>query len=181
MSRAEWYVVQVLSSQEQKAIAQIKAVCAKTDEVDGTDDPKLDEIFSPRFRTQKKMHGEWRDIERPLMPGYLIAACTDPAALDRRLRRVREFCRVVRASRAYVPLSSYEREWLEAHTGRGERVVPMSFGRKVGDTVEVTEGPLKGQEGRIVQVKRANSMAVLEFHVGPMKIRTTVGLGILPG
>ncbi|WP_165051502.1 MULTISPECIES: hypothetical protein [unclassified Adlercreutzia] len=141
---------------------------------------KLDECFAPRYRTQKKMRGEWRDVERALMPGYLIAVANDPAKLAQCLRRVGGFCRVVKAGQTYVPLSAYERTWLEANTRRGDRVVPMSFGRKVGDALEVTQGPLKGYEGRITKVRRSDSLAFLEFHVGPMKIKTTVGLGILP-
>ncbi|WP_165249289.1 hypothetical protein [Adlercreutzia sp. ZJ141] len=148
------------------------------------DDPseplKLDECFAPRYRTQKKMRGEWRNVERPLMPGYLIAVVNDPSQLARVLRYVNGFCRVVKVGQTYVPLSDYEREWLEASTSRGNRVVPMSFGHKVGGVLEVTQGPLKGYEGRIVGVKRADSLAMLEFHVGNMRIKTTVGLGILP-
>ncbi|WP_165046249.1 hypothetical protein [Adlercreutzia sp. ZJ138] len=150
-------------------------------ELDDQSEPlKLDECFAPRYRTQKKMRGEWRNVERPLMPGYLIAVVNNPAQLARVLRYVNGFCRVVKVGQTYVPLSGYEREWLEANTSRGDRVVPMSFGHKVGGVLEVTQGPLKGYEGRIVGVKRADSLAMLEFHVGNMRIKTTVGLGILP-
>ncbi|WP_172136362.1 hypothetical protein [Adlercreutzia sp. ZJ473] len=146
-----------------------------------TNEPlKLDECFAPRFRTQKKLRGEWRDVERALMPGYLIAVVNNPAKLAQCLRRVSGFCRVVKAGQTYVPLNAYERTWLEANTSRGDRVVPMSFGRKVGDALEVTQGPLKGYEGRITKVRRSDSLAFLEFHVGNMKIKTTVGLGVLP-
>lgn len=154
---------------------------AATEPADPREPFALDECFVPRYRTQKKLRGEWRDVERLLMPGYVIAVASDPARLAQRLQRVNGFCRVVKAGQTYVPLNAYERMWLEANTSRGERVVPMSFGRKVGDVLEVTQGPLKGYEGRITKVRRSDSLAFLEFHVGPVRIKTTVGLGVLPG
>ncbi|WP_165251864.1 transcription termination/antitermination NusG family protein [Adlercreutzia sp. ZJ304] len=182
MPHFDWYAVQVMSGQERKMIQFIETACAEDDEesADLQEPLVLDECFAPRYRTQKKMYGEWRNVERALMPGYLIAAVNDPVQLAQRLRRVNDFCRVVKSGQTYVPLNAYERTWLEAHTSRGDRVVPMSFGRKVGDTLEVTQGPLKGYEGRITKVKRSDSLALLEFHVGSIRIKTTVGLGILP-
>lgn len=182
MARLEWYAVQVSSGQERKLARMIEVACAEAPE-GGAGEGRLllDECFAPRYRAQKKMRGEWRGVERALMPGYLIAVTDDPVALAQRLRRISDFCRVVKAGQAYVPLDDFERAWLEANTSRGDRVVPMSFGRKVGDVLEVTQGPLKGHEGRIVGVRRSDSLATLEFHVGSVKIKTTVGLGILPG
>lgn len=183
MSRFEWYAVQVMSGQERKMTRLIEVACAEADE-ENPDGVRfeLDEVFVPRYRAQKKMRGEWREVERLLMPGYVIASVDNPVEFALVLRRrVSGFCNVVKIGQTYVPLNAYERAWLEASTNRGDRAVPMSFGRKVGDMLEVTSGPLKGHEGRITKVKRSDSLAFLEFHVGPMKIKTTVGLGILPG
>lgn len=146
----------------------------------------LDECFSPRFCTQKKLRGEWINIEHSLMPGYLIAVTDDPWELQRRLHTLHAFARVVGMqtdpagnSLTYVPLRPEERQWVEDHTQKGNRVIPMSMAYKEGDRIVVTDGPLVGQEGRIVRIKRSASLAFLEFHVGQISIKTTVGLGVI--
>ena len=48
-----------------------------------------------------------------------------------------------------------------------------------GDTLLVTEGPLKGREGMITRVNRHKSLAFLEFQIGGKRVTTRVGLGIL--
>lgn len=145
----------------------------------------LDECFSPRFRTQKKLRGQWVNIEHSLMPGYVVAVTDDPWELQRRLRALPISGHVVGTpeptgeSMTYLPLSAEERQWVETYTTKGDRVVPMSMAYKEGDRLVVTDGPLVGQEGRIVRVKRSASLAFLEFHVGQIRIKTTVGLGIV--
>ena len=180
-SEPEWYVIQVMSGRERAMCALIQrtvdvhnATCAP----DAT--LRLDEIFAPMFRTQKKIRGEFRTVERLLTPGYIVVATDSPDRLADLLRGVRELTRVLTAGGEYVPLSSAERAWAEQWTQRGERVIPMSFGYKEGDALTVTTGPLKGQEGRVDRIDRKHSLAHVEIHVGPMTIRTTIGLGVLP-
>lgn len=178
----EWYVIQVQSGQERRMCRLIQASCAEYNDIaEEGDSFFLDECFAPRFRSQKKWRGEWRDVERPLMPGYLIAVVDEPDRLVQRLRTIPDLCRMVKPGETYLPLTEYERSWVDAYTEKGDRVVPMSFGHRDGDGVTVTQGPLKGREGQIVKVDRSNSLAHLEFHVGQIRIKTTVGLGIVPG
>ena len=142
---------------------------------------RLDECFAPAFVTQKKIRGEFVQVERLLMPGYLVAVTDNPVALAGLLRGIREFSRLLSAGDEYVPLAGMERTWLEEATSKYGRLLPMSFGYKVGDVLTVTKGPLQGYEALVRKVDRANSLAHVEVHVGPITIRTTVGLGILPG
>lgn len=177
----QWYVIQVMSGRERAMCALIQ----RTAEVHNATCPpdaaiRLDEIFAPMFRTQKKIRGEFRTVERLLTPGYVVAVTDSPDRLAQLLRGVRELTRVLTAGGEYVPLNSEERAWAEQWTQRGQRVIPMSFGYKEGDTLTVTTGPLKGQEGRVTRIDRKHSLAHVEIHVGPMTIRTTVGLGVLP-
>jgi len=176
----QWYVVQVRGGQEARMCDVVKAACEEHNKTAGPGKSvRLDECFSPRFKGKKKWKGDWRDVEYPLTPGYVIAATDDPMKLASALSSVSGLCRVMTAGEAYVPLSEDERLWVEQQTHKGDRVVPMSFGYKEGDKLVVTEGPLKGQEGRIVRIDRRNCLAHLEFHVGPMTLKTSVGLGIV--
>ena len=177
-----WYVIQVSTGSEQRMCRAIERACAEHDDAAESDDSRvgLKECFSPRFASRKKRKGQWYDVERALLPGYVIADVRNPMMLAHALHSVNAFCRVLSSDETYVPFDSYEQEWIEAYTSKGERVVPMSFGHRENDSVKIVNGPLRGQEARITRIDRSNCMAHLEFHVGPIRIKTTVGLGILP-
>lgn len=179
--RMPWYVIQVLTGHEGRMSSLIMATFAqqkRTAEAGGA--LHLEECFTPRFCGRKKWKDGWRDVEYPLLPGYVIAVTDTPAALAELLRGINGMCRLVSSGDAYTPLDDGERAWVEAQTNRGDRVVPMSFGYKEGDNLVVTSGPLKGFEGRIVRVDRRNCLAHLEFHVGEKTIKTSVGLAVVP-
>ena len=90
-------------------------------------------------------------------------------------------CRLLTDGETYEPLNKKEWQWMERWTGKGDRVIPMSFGEKLTDgKVRITDGPLRGYEGEIVEYNRKKNTAHLEFHVGQVKIRTKAGLGIVP-
>ena len=177
-----WYVVQVRTGQEDRMCEVIRRACDEHD--DDACDPRehvnLRECFNPRFKSQRKRKGQFHDVEYPMLPGYVIADVDNPAMLAHALRSVRELCRVLAAEETYVPLNDREREWLESQTRPTERVFPLSFGYKEGDTLVVTDGPLAGQEAMITKLDRRNSMAHIEFHVGQMTFRATLGLVVMP-
>ena len=197
MSRPEWYIARVQTGEEDRVCRLITQACQVADQLShqaalaaaATDDlnpatagPTLRDCFSPIFRTQKKLRGQWITVERPLMPGYAILVTASPARVRDCARQVRGFYRILRMEETYIPLTPEERSWLE-HATQDEgdkRVVPMSFGYLDGNRVVATSGPLVGHEGIIVKIKRSASLAFLEFHVGTKRIKTTIGLGIVP-
>jgi transcriptional antiterminator NusG len=179
---SKWYVIQVRTATEEAMCRKIERACQEHDDAAAeASRVSLRECFSPRYRTQRKWKGEWESVERPLLPGYVIVDTAHPAQLAQAVRSIRGLSRLLSDGETYEPLDDKERAWIERWTGKGERVIPMSFGRKLADgKVQVTEGPLEGCEAEIVSVNRKKSTADLEFHVGPMRIKTKVGLGILP-
>ncbi|MBP3893826.1 MAG: hypothetical protein J6D34_07295 [Atopobiaceae bacterium] len=180
MRGAGWYVIQVETGREHVACEAILRACDNVQEGGNTGRTVLHECFSPRYRTQFKLHGEWHDEERLLLPGYVVAVTADPWGLARILRRVSGLTRILTMGETFVPLSDDDRNWIERWTTKGDRVIPMSVAYKEGDKIVVAEGPLKGLEAMITQVKRRQNLAKLEIHAGQMTIRTTVGLAVLP-
>ena len=177
-----WYVVQVQSGTEIKMCQIIESACHQYDRsAKDSEAIHLKECFTPRFITQKKWKGSWKEVEHMLLPGYIIASTGNPGGLSRVLRRIGEFSRLITNGESYEPLSEEEKAWMESCTSLGNRVIPMSFACKVGDELTITQGPLKGMQGLISKVDRKNSLAHLDIHVGSMRIKTTVGLGVLPG
>ena len=68
---AEWYVVQVKGGREAATVAALRQVAGEG---------VLEECFSPRWRTQRKVRGVWESVERLLLPGYVIAVTDFPAS-----------------------------------------------------------------------------------------------------
>ena len=181
--RPGWYVIQVTTGTEDKMCHTITRMCQVRDAAAAESSrPKigLKECFSPRFVSRKKRMGEWYDVERAMLPGYVIAEVKNPAELVQGLGRLHDFARIITNGETYSPLDDDERNWLEAQFGEGSRTVPISFGYREGDTVVVTSGPLKGHEAIITKIDRKNCLANVEFHAGTMTFKTTVGLVLLP-
>lgn len=180
MPKPGWYVIQVRSGHEHAMCDVIKRTCEEFDKLSVMDEPLVKEVFSPRYATKTKFHGEWQEVERPLLPGYVIASTSRPDDLGVVLRTIPELTKMLALGETFVPLREEERLWIEESTKQGDRVVPMSLAVGKGDSFTVTEGPLKGREGLLTRVNRHKCMAIVELHVGQMTIRTKVGLAIVP-
>lgn len=170
-ARDRWYVIQVFTGKERK-------VCEIIRRLAGSD--VLRECFSPAYATQKKVRGEWRDVQALLFPGYVIAVTRDASTLKARLRGVPEFTKLLSMGESFTPLTSVEREWICTFTERGDRVMPMSMATvEEGDRVRVFKGPLMGREGWIRRVDRKRSTAYIELEMFGRRIQTKIGLGIV--
>lgn len=180
MRKADWYVIQVQTGKEQAMCQLIERICAEADlQSDADGACLLEECFTPKFKTRHKFKGAWQDIEKLLLPGYVIAVTAHPEGVSLELRKVRDLTKLLAVGETFVPLHEEERVWIETFTKQGDRSVPMSLAYKVGDTLVVTEGPLKGREAMITRVNRKKCLAFLELHVGGKKVTTQVGLGIV--
>ena len=181
MRAAGWYVMQVSGGREQRLCELIERTSAQQDLLSDEDDYHLvEECFSPRYRTRLKFGGQWQDVEKPLLPGYVVVVTRHPNALSRWLRKVPEFTRLLAMGESFVPLRDDERAWIDEWTTYGDRTVPISIAYRKGDDLVVTEGPLKGHEGKIVRVIRKKCQAQVALHVDGKRITTTVGLAIVP-
>ena len=125
----QWYVIQVMKGREDAMAALIGRVVPKC---------LLQEVFSPKYETEIKVRGRWIPVQKPLLPGYLIAICDDPKAVEAMLLDMDEFARLLSQGNEFVPLAPDEVEIIGGFTKPGNRVVPMSTGVKDGDRVVIT-------------------------------------------
>lgn len=167
---ARWYVVQVATGKEERLCELIERVAPEG---------ALEECFSPRYETQKKVRGAWLPAQLPLFPGYVIAVSDQIERLESALRHVPEFTRILSMGGRFVPLHEEDQAWIGAFTKKGDRTVPMSMGVMEGDRVVVLSGPLVGREALIRGVNRHKSIATLEFEICGRRVLTKVGLGIV--
>lgn len=165
-----WYVIQVLTGQEESTAADIRrAVSPRV----------LRECFNPRYETQKHLRGEWRTVELPLFPGYVIADTNTPADLADALRAVPAFTRLLGNDESFVPLERAEMEWISAFTQAERRVIGMSVGVVEGDQVTILQGPLMRRTASIKSINRRKRLAYLELDLCGRTVTVKVGLSII--
>lgn len=169
-SEVPWYVVNVPTGKGTKMCQVIERI---------SPEGAVIERFSPRYATQIKRAGEWIDVQKTLLPGYVVVATRQIDVVKRCLRKVPEYARVLSTGESFVPLTSEERAWIEAFTYEGDRCVPMSMGVMEGDRVVVVSGPLKGREALIKSLNRHRSIAYVELQICGRTVTTKVGLGIV--
>lgn len=169
-SKDQWYVIQVPTGKED-------AMCALIERAAGP--AVLSECFTPKFATQKKVRGEWREARAALFPGYVIAVTSCVDELNQRLGCVVEFTRLLALGERFTPLEDADRAWISAFTEAGDRTIPMSTAVMEGDRVRVLSGPLRDHEGWIRSVNRRKSLAFIEVEMFGRRIETKIGLGIL--
>lgn len=167
---ADWYVVQVRGGQENAVVAALRRTA-------GTG--ALEECFSPRWRTQRKIRGEWQSVERLLLPGYVVAVTDAPRKLDEALRRVPGFARLLRNERGFAPLDKDEVAWIGRHAQGADRVIPLSKAVKAGDEVVVVEGPLKDRWFRVKRIDRRRATAYVEMDFLGRRKEVPIGLMVV--
>ena len=165
-----WYVIQVITGRVHKTVEDI---------LDVVPHEVLQECFFPQFTTEIKIKGQWVAIDKPMFPGYLIAVTDDPYGLDRELRKLSLFARIVSQGRVLLPLDQGDIKIIDSCTQPGNRVIPMSRGFKVGDSVSIDQGPLVGQQARIKRINRRKSTALIEFNLCGRIVSARMGLALI--
>lgn len=165
-----WYAIQVPTGQEEKICRAIRRVAG---------DRIVQECFTPRFATEKKVRGEWIPVTSLLLPGYVIVVTSDVQALHNRLKDVNSFTKLLTFDGKFLPLNGSERAWIGAFTSSDDRTVPMSRAFMDGDRIVVFSGPLKGREAQIVSVNRRKSIACIELDMFGRRVKTRIGLGVM--
>lgn len=167
---SKWYVIQVRSGQEEAVAATICQLVSED---------VLEECFAPKWQTQHKVHGRWENVERRLIPGYLVAVARDPKRLESELKSVPDLTKLLHNGEGFIPLDEAERDWLDRYAQGAKRIVPISKAFKEGDDIVITEGPLKDREFRIARIDRRRSTAYIEVEFLGRKKEIPVGLMIV--
>ena len=69
---SHWYAIQVTSGKEESTCRLMRRLVPAA---------VLEEVFTPRYETQKKYQGEWRMCQSILFPGYVVAVTPDASVL----------------------------------------------------------------------------------------------------
>lgn len=168
--KAKWYVVQVCAGREEAVRALICQF---------VDDRLLDECFVPQYETKINFRGTWVNRTKPLFPGYLIVVTQCVEDVERELRGVPAFTKLLGSEVAFTPLAQEEIAWISAFTSEDSRVVGMSEGIAEGDEITILKGPLMNHVGWIKGINKRKRIAYLEIQMFGRTITTKVGLELV--
>lgn len=136
---AKWYVVHTYSGYENKVASNLE----KT--VENHSLQNL--IFEIRVPTEKvtevAANGKTKEVERKIFPGYVIVKMILTDESWYAVRNIRGCTGFVGPSSKPIPLTDEEVERLGVET----RNVEVSY--NVGDSVQITDGPLEGFIGTV--------------------------------
>ncbi|WP_172135191.1 transcription termination/antitermination NusG family protein [Adlercreutzia sp. ZJ473] len=164
-----WYVARVHEGREEAAAHDLKSLVSEE---------LLRDCFVPKVQLLQKRQGEWVTVERLLYPGYVFAVSDSPRGLDRRLSSLSFPARLIGQQRTtYVPLTADEQGWFESVLD-GRRTLRPSAGVIERDQVRVSEGPLRGFEGRIRKLNRHKALAFVEVNMPDRPVLLRAALAI---
>ena len=139
---AKWYVVHTYSGYENKVASNLE----KT--VENHSLQNL--IFEIRVPTEKvtevAANGKTKEVERKIFPGYVIVKMILTDESWYAVRNIRGCTGFVGPSSKPIPLTDEEVERLGVET----RNVEVSY--NVGDSVQITDGPLEGFIGTVAEI-----------------------------
>lgn len=146
--RRRWYLAQVPEGREDRFCEKVKKIIPVE---------LLDDAFVMRKEIIKKVHGEWIKVTKPMYPEYFVVVTKDVAALDTALRKLTFPVKIARGDTDhYAPMADEACAWYtqmmdETHTIRS------SMAHIIDDQLEIKEGPLVGQENRVLDYNRRKS------------------------
>lgn len=164
-----WYVIQVVSGQEEK----MAALCRKV-----LPEPERTEVYVPYAERRFKKDGLWQREDRVLFGGYFFLITDQILEVYEALRKIQEFKRILKSDEEPARLLPEEISVIQSITSNKHRV-RISRGIQYGKRTVILSGPLKGLEGKIVKVNRSKDTATLKLTIMGRDISAEVGLHLL--
>ncbi len=152
--RDQWYVVHVLSGQEQKVQDNLR----RRIELEEMSD-YIYEVLIPTERVQEIKRGKKTETTRKFFPGYLIMNMhlldENNQLVDKTWYFVRDTDGVIGFAGAKdrpIPMRPKEVEGLLAQVREREDTVKPKISFEVGDKVKVADGPFQNQNGIVEEI-----------------------------
>ena len=145
--RRRWYPVWA-PGREQATCDRLKAILPAE---------LLADAFVLRREQWRKCRGVWEKRVVPLWKGYLFVSTPDVVGLDKAMAKLSFSVQVARGEGHYAPLDAVAQAWYE-RVCDVSHVIRSSTGVIVGGELDIQEGPLVGQEGRVAKIDRHKSL-----------------------
>ena len=141
----DWFVIHTYSGYEDQVS---EALRQRTDSLDMKD--KIFDIIVPKEKQIEIKNGHRKTVERKIFPGYIMvqmAITEDSWFVVRNTPNVTGF---VGTSTTPTTLSEDEVKSIQRRMGIDEPKYVIDF--KIGETVNITDGPFKGFDGQVNEI-----------------------------
>ena len=150
----QWYVVHVLSGQEQKVAKRIRALTEREELKD-----KIYEVLVPTEMVSEVRRGKKTETKRKFYPGYIIVNMNllteDNSLVEDTWYFIKEMEGVIGFAGTKdrpIPMRQREVESMLAQIKEREDSVRPAISFEVGDTVKVADGPFESQNGIVEEI-----------------------------
>ena len=150
----QWYVVHVLSGQEQKVAKRIRALTEQEELKD-----KIYEVLVPTEMVSEVRRGKKTETKRKFYPGYIIVnmklLTEDNGLVEDTWYFIKEMEGVIGFAGTKdrpIPMRQREVESMLAQIKEREDSVRPAISFEVGDTVKVADGPFESQNGIVEEL-----------------------------
>jgi transcriptional antiterminator NusG len=140
-----WYVIHTYSGYEDQVAEALKQRIESLDMED-----KIFDVIVPKEKQIEIKNGRRRTVERKIFPGYIMVQMVvteDSWFVVRNTPNVTGF---VGTSTTPSPLSEEEVKSIQRRMGIEEPLYNIDF--KIGETVNITDGPFKGFDGQVNEI-----------------------------
>ena len=153
------YVIHTTTGKEDELIDKIHRESAHQE--DYTD------VFCIRRNVWKKFKGQWRNVSERLFPGYVFIETEKPREIQQMLFMMEGYGRLLgqkgEHTTNFIPLKDHEEALMYAYAGKESHTVEVSKIKILeGKKVQIVDGPLLGQEGRIKKIDLHKRIAQVE-------------------
>lgn len=126
-------------------------------------------VWFPKKQTREKFRGQYRLVDRPMLPGYLFIYWDGEEEIKFPFYEVRKVPTVIRFlhydDRSCALKGSDEAfaKWIHMYDGN---IGPSKVSFKEGQKIHICSGPLLGFDGNVVKVDRHHSRITVRFKIG---------------
>ena len=114
----------------------------------------LEDAFVLKKEYVRKRHGQWETLILPMYNDYIFVVTRDVIALDKLLSKISPADRICKDNNHfYMPLAEEVQAWFEQMMD-ATHTIRTSTAYIVNGELEITAGPLKGQEDAIAKITR---------------------------
>lgn len=165
--QAQWYVVHTYSGYENKVATNLETIVENRKLQDW-----IHEIRVPTETVVEIKDNKKKEVERKIFPGYVLVkmVMTDDSWYV--VRNTRGCTGFVGPASKPVPLSAEEVEKMGV-----EKAAPLTVDFNVGDTVQITAGPLEGFMGLVEEIDTENFKVKLKVNMFGRETPAEVEIG----
>ena len=118
------------------------------------------ESYFPRIRMRKTIRRVKRVVTRPLFPRYLFCRL-DPATSFRAVRYAPDVVNIVSFGEDPTIVDDGIIADLKAWAGEAVDVITIKPGLKIGDQVQITDGPMRGLQAVILEARTDHERVIV--------------------